>query len=156
MQKGLGYKINYFVPNFGADHLINQSKESLDLAEKQLGHKWNWKEDDAEDPVLYNFHKAADPDIVDSMKNLKDQEGKHGKWNLSPDDYFQVQTDQKINADSESDPICSSAGCTQYKHKTKGLGYKINYPVPNFGRDHLINQNFESLDLAEKQLGHRW
>jgi len=136
--------------------LINQSKESLDLAEKQLGHKWNWSKDDPDDPVLYNFHKAVDPDIRDSLKNLKDQEGKHGSWNLAPDDYFQVQTEQKINADSESDPICSSAGCTQYKHKTKGLGYKINYPVPNFGRDHLINQNFESLDLAEKQLGHKW
>jgi hypothetical protein len=68
--------------------LINQSKESLDLAEKQLGHKWNWSKDDPDDPVLYNFHKAVDPDIRDSLKNLKDQEGKHGAWNLAPDDYF--------------------------------------------------------------------
>ena len=154
--KGLGYKINYFVPNFGRDHAINQNFDSLDLAEKMLGHKWNWSKDDPEDPVVYNPHKPADPDIVDSLKNLKDQEGIHGKWNLSPDDYFQVQTDQKVNVDTESDPICSSAGCTQYQHKTKGLGYKINYPVPNFGRDHLINQNFDSLDQAEKMLGHKW
>ena len=60
------------MPNFGADHQINQNFESLDLAEKQLGHKWNWKKDDSDDPVLYNFHKPADPDIVVSMKNMKD------------------------------------------------------------------------------------
>jgi len=87
---------------------------------------------------------------------LKDQEGKKGAWNLAPDDYFQVQTGEKIHADSESDPICSSAGCTQYKHKSKGLGYKINYGVPSFGADHLMNQNKESLDLAEKMVGHKW
>ena len=56
----------------------------------------------------------------------------------------------------QSDPICSSAGCTQYKHKQKGLGYKINYPVPNFGRDHDINDNFASLKLAEGMIGHQF
>jgi hypothetical protein len=29
-----------------------------------------------------------DTDIVDSLKNMKDQEGVHGKWNLGPDNYF--------------------------------------------------------------------
>jgi TfoX/Sxy family transcriptional regulator of competence genes len=153
--KGLGYKIDYFVPHFGEDHAITQSKESEKTAEALVGHKWNWKDDGpGDDPVLYNFHKPADPDIVDSMKNLNAQEGIHGKWNLPPDDYFQVQTGEKV--DAESDPICSSAGCTQYKHKTKGLGYKINYGVPDFGRDHDINHNFDSLDTAEKIVGHKW
>jgi hypothetical protein len=49
----------------------------------------------------------------------------------------------------KSDPICSSAGCTQYRHKKKGLGYKINYPVPNFGADKDIIDSKASLDLAE-------
>ena len=61
-----------------------------------------------------------------------------------------------VQTDIESDPICSSAGCTQYKHKTKGLGYKINYPVPNFGKDHDIVDNHGSLSWAENSLNHKW
>jgi hypothetical protein len=55
-----------------------------------------------------------------------------------------VQTDADIESAgmTSSDPICSSAGCTQYKHKKKERGYKINYPVPNFGADKDINDNF--------------
>ena len=55
----------------------------------------------------------------------------------------------------ESDPICSSAGCTQYKHKKKDRGYKINYFVPNFGVDKDIIDNFGSLDLSEDALSHK-
>ena len=55
----------------------------------------------------------------------------------------------------KSDPICNSAGCTQYLHPGKELGYKINYPVPNFGQDHEIVQNKDSLKTAEQQLGHK-
>ena len=54
-----------------------------------------------------------------------------------------------------SDPICNSAGCTQYLHP-KVDDFKKNYFVPNFGRDHEINQNFNSLKIAEEQLGHHW
>ena len=54
-----------------------------------------------------------------------------------------------------SDPICSSAGCVQYLHKHKDLGYKINYPVPNFGEDKDITDSKASLDLAEQQQGHK-
>ena len=55
----------------------------------------------------------------------------------------------------KSDPICNSAGCTQYLHP-KVEDFKKNYFVPNFGRDHDINVNFNSLDVAEAQLGHKW
>lgn len=66
-----------------------------------------------------------------------------------------VQLDSEMGSDLqlESDPICSSAGCTQYKHKKKELGYKINYPVPNFGRDNDIVDNFDSIKLAENMVG---
>ena len=63
-----------------------------------------------------------------------------------PEDHEQVMV--------QSDPICSSAGCVQYRHKKKELGYKINYPVPNFGADNDIIDSKASLDLAEKQQGH--
>jgi hypothetical protein len=55
----------------------------------------------------------------------------------------------------ESDPICSSAGCTQYKHKKKKRGYDIDYPVPNFGVDHDILDNHHSLEIAEGALSHK-
>ena len=55
-----------------------------------------------------------------------------------------------------SDPICSSAGCTQYKHPSKDLGYDINYKVPNFGRDHDINDQDTHVKDAEARLAHTW
>jgi len=56
----------------------------------------------------------------------------------------------------ESDPICSSAGCTQYKHKKTPRGYDINYPVPNNGVDRDIIDNHASLADAQATLGHEW
>ena len=55
-----------------------------------------------------------------------------------------------------SDPICSSAGCTQYKHKKKDLGYKIDYPVPNFGKDHDLIIQDGHVNAAETTLQHTW
>ena len=57
-----------------------------------------------------------------------------------------VQTGSEIN----SDPICSSAGCTQYDHPSKDLGYKINYAVPNFGADQDMINTKVSAGIAEK------
>jgi len=36
---------------------MNQNNESLDLAEKMVGHKWNWKEDSDEKIVQYDTNK---------------------------------------------------------------------------------------------------
>lgn len=55
-----------------------------------------------------------------------------------------------------SDPICSSAGCTQFRHKGTPLGYDINYGVPNFGADTDMTDTKVSLSLAEQQLDHKW
>ena len=56
----------------------------------------------------------------------------------------------------ESDPICSSAGCTQYKHPKKAAAYPMNYPVPNNGVDKEIIDNFDDLKVAEGIVGHHW
>ena len=56
----------------------------------------------------------------------------------------------------KSDPICNSAGCTQYLHPKADDGWKKDYFVPNFGRDHDINTSMNSLDVAQKQLNHTW
>lgn len=65
-----------------------------------------------------------------------------------------VQTESELN--TKDDPICSSAGCTQYLHKTTPLGYPIDYAVPHFGRDNDINDNADDLAVAEKAHNHEW
>jgi len=64
-----------------------------------------------------------------------------------------VQTDADIK--TESDPVCSSAGCNYASEKGKKT-HPMNYFVPNFGRDGTINQSFDSLAWAEKEQNHKW
>ena len=54
----------------------------------------------------------------------------------------------------ESDPICSSAGCTE--HKLKKSGHPMDYFVPNFGVDHDILHTYQGLDWAEKNMGRKF
>ena len=98
--------------------------------------------------VDYNFAPKLDGDVITTNKNLADSESNLGHhWALA----VQLGSDVQAN----SDPICSSAGCDQYKHKKKERGYKINYPVPNFGVDSDINESHASLELAEGMKSHK-
>jgi len=163
-KKPLGYKINYPVPNFGVDTDIIDNHASLELAEGMKSHKLalgteaskaRWH-NPAKD-VDYNFAPKLDGDIITTNKNLADTETNLGHhWALAVQLDSDIKADAELEAKTESDPICSSAGCTQYQHKKKGLGYKINYSVPNFGRDHDINDNFASIKLAEGMVGHEF
>ena len=54
----------------------------------------------------------------------------------------------------QSDPITSSVGFNEWKKNSDE--HPIDYYVPNFGQDHTIRTNFESLDWAEKQNKHKW
>ena len=56
----------------------------------------------------------------------------------------------------ESDPICNSSGCNQFKRKAKPLGYPIDYPVQDLGFDHEVVASTNSLNIAEQMRGHRW
>jgi hypothetical protein len=47
-----------------------------------------------------------------------------------------------------SDPICSSAGCTQYQFP-KPKGHPVDYPVPDFGIDHDIISTQSNIKKAE-------
>ena len=87
--------------------------------------------------------------MISTLKNLDDSQKKlNHKWII---DDLQLTSDVKL----DSDPICSSAGCDQYKHKKKDRGYKINYPVPSFGVDTDILANLASLELAEGMKQHK-
>jgi hypothetical protein len=98
-----------------------------------------------------------DPEIATSISNLNAMEAKYGKWTLPPPtDDVQIESDVSVETDANSDPICSSAGCDQYKHKHKKLPYPVDYPVPNNGVDHDILANDNSLKVAEGIVGKKW
>ena len=67
-----------------------------------------------------------------------------------------MKLSQFIQIDLESDPICSSAGCEQYKHPKGEDEPPRDYPVPNFGDDVdvIATRNHEA--LASKLVGHNW
>jgi len=92
--------MDYPVPDFGQDHLIKETINSEKDAQKIVGHKWDWKETKPRDIVQYIEH-PLDVDMQTSLSNLKAQEGVHGNWDLAD-----------VQLETESDPICSSAGCT--------------------------------------------
>jgi len=88
------YPVDYFVPNLGADHLINENHASLDWAQRSLNHTWNIPPPGA--PLPQNYFVPSfgrDSDINDSLKSMQDQEKaqKHA-WTIDPNDYFTGST----------------------------------------------------------------
>lgn len=80
---------------------------------------------------------------------------KDGKFEVpTADAEFKLTgTKTDIRMGAKSDPICSSAGCTQYEHPHK-KDFKKDYFVPNFGKDHDLKTSDESAADAETALGH--
>lgn len=58
---------------------MHTNDNSLDWAEQQLGHKWNWKKKDDKDAIEYNQAPKLDEDVVTSQVNLKSTEKTMGK-----------------------------------------------------------------------------
>jgi len=82
--------------------------------------------------------------MISSLDNLSNVEKKQGTWDL-------------VQLDAQSDPICSSGGCDQYKHGLEKLrGYPINYSVPNFGMDRDIKDSLSNLPVAEGIVKANW
>jgi len=165
---------NYFVPHFGKDEDNTlTTNNSLDWAEKSLGHKWNYVKSTATPPpkdyAVPNF--GVDEDIANTQASIAHQESIHGKWVPVQDDngvwivpaahsnksytYAAAQVDSDNLVQLESDPICSSAGCN-YASEKGAKTHPMNYFVPHFGRDHDMTGTDVSLDWAEKSLGHKW
>jgi len=134
--------MDYPVPNFGMDHDIKHSEASEEWASKEVGHTWVWQKVDKPTPVEYKI-EPLDVDMRVSLDNLKMEEAIHGFWEIDPQN---VQIESTV----ESDPICSSAGCTQYKLPDDGSKWPMDYFVPNFGVDHDIKASHEDLKIAEK------
>jgi hypothetical protein len=154
-KKDPGYDKDYPVVDLGVDRDIVGAHEDLAVAEGMLKHKLIMGTDESKakwkNPAKkteYDYSPKLEKDMHDAATNLDLVEGKLGHkyepWTF-------VQTE------STSDPICSSAGCGQYKHPKKDRGYDIDYPVANWGdKDTDIVQHDENLPIAEKIVGHHW
>ena len=149
---------NYFVPDFGLDHEILAAQKNTIDAETKYKHEFaaSFKTPKGH-PVDYfipNF--GLDHEIISSQKDLKEAEGSGKPISIAQDTEGNfIAQNVQLSAQVASDPICSSAGCTQYKHTGKKSPYPMNYSVPDFGIDKPDVQNTDdSLKTAEKQLGH--
>jgi len=100
-----------------------------------------------EDPTEYNTKPELDSDIIDTQAHEKLAETK-----------FMVAAPKKEKTLLQSDPICDSSGCNQYKfpEQAKKDEHPMDYPVPNFGRDGDVIGTYNSLDVAENMRRHRW
>jgi hypothetical protein len=69
------------VPNFGMDHEIKSTLETINKAEFDMGHKWVFPtgtkkyHNEAKD-TMYDFAPNLDSDMITTAKNLKDTETK--------------------------------------------------------------------------------
>jgi hypothetical protein len=77
---------------------------------------------------------------------------------LDVKDVKALQLDADINI--ESDPLCSTAGCTQYLHPAPEDSPRfpppaaVDYAVPSFGKDPDMESTMNSLKIAEDSVNH--
>jgi hypothetical protein len=123
-----GIPRNYFVPNFGIDEDMRNVAGSLKASEAITGMKLADDLGYTKDPPRNYFVPdfGVDSDIKDTQASIKQEENLIGPWNPTQDENgfwlapsaprtaAALQVESQINLDS--DPICNSSGCTQYKH----------------------------------------
>ena len=115
---------NYKVANFGQDREITGDFDNLAIVEKRFKHKLSLKDVAARNkpprvPHVHDF--GMDSEIKTTLKNLADTEKKLGVRftpefvqtfiDLNMGDADEDQSDDSL-IQMESDPLCSSAGCT--------------------------------------------
>jgi len=133
-----GPPMDYPVPSFGKDPDMTTTMNSLNISEQMNKHKLimgtpesKAKWHNIAKDTLYDYHPSLDKDVITTNRNIDAAEDTLGK--------------QMIQLGSSSDPICSSAGCTQYEHPLKKKGYPMNYVVPNFGEDQGVKDAANSI-----------
>jgi len=169
--------MDYPVPDFGQDHDIVSSLGNEKIASKIVGHKWDWKKSPDGPPRDYfvpNF--GVDEDIKNVQAAVASEEDiqghtwapkqdANGYWTVpeaadnssyayNPDQY--INNNGLVQLNTESDPICSSSGCGQYKHVSSAPSHPMDYPVPDFGQDHDVMDTISNERVASKVVGHKW
>lgn len=129
--------------------------ESLAVAEKQENHKLIMGTDDSKakwhnvaKDTLYDYNPPLEDSIKTTWKNLEAAEDKLG---VTFEDANLLQ----------SDPITSSLSkITQYKYPEPAddplKPAKIDYPVPNFGKDPDMEGTMNSIAIGEKMNKHKF
>ena len=163
--KPKGHPVDYKVPNFGVDKDILATQEHMKKAEKQLKKKLVGDFFDDKSPKYPVDYKVPnfglDTDIKNTVTSLKSTEKKLGNWNpvQDADGAWVVPTSVALQTEAElameDDPICSSAGCTQYKHPEAPAGHPTDYPVPSFGADPDIEATANSISIGEAMYNHK-
>lgn len=146
---------DYFVPNFGDDVDVIGTRVNEQVASKLVGHNWAFKTEDSYEKYRnkakdteYNYYPKLDEDMATSVQSMQFAEG------------LMHPMDSVANGSSllqlESDPICASSGCNQYKHAEPEKGHPIDYKVPDFGQDADIATSLANEALASKMINHKW
>jgi hypothetical protein len=179
------YPINYKVPDFGVDHDIVQTQRHIADEEKRQNHKWNPKKDEngawnvpsalvQSDPVCHSAgcpksewfeaEKAAAPepeypDLVAKYgydEDIIDSYGNEMMVSKAMGIPFHVPLYTQL--ESSSDPVCHSAGCTQYNWMDP-LRSKATPPVEyetGQALDQDVINTWDNLGVAEKIKNHDW
>jgi hypothetical protein len=146
---------DYVVPDFGVDENIIQSNASLKQSETALKHVWT----PTKDGDFWTKMPAVDANSEYVFSNSSPEFSAATKTNGSSA-FVGVSKGPpaaaNIQLESSSDPICSSAGCTQYKAPEGAPSHPMDYFVPNFGVDHHIKETESSEQWASKEIGHTW
>jgi len=178
------HPVDYFVPDFGPAHEIRYTLNSIKTAEKAqnytIGASFGWKpkEDVPRDYFVPDF--GVDEDILGVQSAIKSEEKIQGRewkptqdangyWNVpeAADNTSYAYGANYINNNGagmgndgliqlESDPICASSGCTQFKHPDPPKDHPKDYFVPNFGQDHDVKATLENERIASKIVGKQW
>jgi hypothetical protein len=153
------HPMDYFVPNFGMDKDVIATETNEKVASALVGHAWSFKTPESWEKYRnhakdaeYNYDPALSEDMVTSQNSAAiatSQYGPNYKWGLEPDAPALLQL--------QSDPICSSAGCTQYKQPEGPAPHPMDYFVPNFGLDKKdVLWTAENERIASALVGHAW
>merc|ERR1712091_450308 len=89
--KKSAYPQDYGVPNFGVDHDVRHTLESMSGEESRQGHQWVGPPAKPPPGPPQNYfvpNFGRDADINDSIKNLGNQEAAKGAWNYPKDDWY--------------------------------------------------------------------
>jgi hypothetical protein len=103
----LGYKIDYFVPNFGVDPEVSNVAASLSETEKLMGQKFNLPDEDSQKPsyktgyFVPNFGEDHDIANIKEATSAAEEKVDH-KWNPKQDDEGAWIVPQPIDAASYS------------------------------------------------------
>jgi hypothetical protein len=157
-EKPKGHPVDYKVPNFGVDKEILATQAHLKSAEKKIGKKLSGDYFDKvkSHPVDYSVPNfGVDSDIKNVQSALKETEKKLGAWTPKKDKDGAYVVPESAAVQLADDPICSSAGCDQYKHPEAPKGHPVDYPVPSFGGDPDIETTANSIAIGEAQYNHK-